>query len=319
MTTTKMTPIRKIEQLWGAMRELGVAAQQRIDATHTHDIYADFEPPRKVGLVVVCLTRPEDPRPLRSLMIDAAQRADKKWALRLSLEDPALEPVFAALCEDVISSTETGVSEADLAAAVARRVQHWRTLLERDSSGLGENLLQGLIGELAVLERRVIQRLALVDAISSWTGPFGAPQDFRLPTGERIEVKAVRGPATSVQINGLGQLDAGGDPLTLAVVRVQVTGATASGAVTAPNLIERLRETLSGEPEIRRVFDRALAALRWHDHPFHDEFAVRILGIDAYVVDENFPKLVAGGVPPGVLDADYTVALIGGHEDWLGG
>lgn len=74
-------------------------------------------------------------------MIDAAQRADKKWALRLLLEDPALQPVFAALCEDVISSTGTDVSEADLAAAVARRVQHWRALLERDSSGLGETVL----------------------------------------------------------------------------------------------------------------------------------------------------------------------------------
>ena len=318
MTTTKMTPIRKIEQLWGAMRELGVAAQQRVDATHTHDIYADFEPPQNIGIVVVCQTRPEEPRPMQSLMVSAGQRADRKWSFRISLQDPALEPVFAALCEDVIASTEVGVAEADLAASVARRIQHWRALLEKDTAGLGETTLQGLIGELSVLERRVLKRLALGAAVASWTGPFGAPQDFRLPSGERIEVKAVMGPATSVQINGLGQLDAGGDPLTLAVVRMQITAPTARAAVTAPGLIEWLRQSLSTEPEVRRSFDRALAALRWHDHPSHDEFAVRILGIDVYVVDESFPKLVVGTVPAGVLDANYTVALIGQHEDWLG-
>jgi hypothetical protein len=313
-----MTPIRKIEQLWGAMRQLGVAAQQRIDAAHTHDICADFEPPRSVGMVVVCQTRPDEPRPMQSLMVAFGQRADRKWSLRISLRNAGLEPVFAALCEDVIASTEAGVSEADLAAAVARRVQHWRTLLERDSSGLGEDLLSGLIGELSVLERHVMKGLSLDAAVASWTGPFGAPQDFRLPSGERVEVKAVRGSATSVQINGLGQLDAGGDPLTLAVVRMQVTAATATGAVTAPSIIARLRQALSAEPEIRRSFDRALAALRWHDHPTHDEFAVRVLGIEAYVVDGDFPKLVVGTVPAGVLDVNYTVALIGNHDNWLG-
>jgi Putative PD-(D/E)XK family member, (DUF4420) len=310
--------MRKIERLWEALARAGIAAQQRIDAAHAHDIYADFEPPRSVGMVVVCQTRPEEPRPMQSLMVTSGQRADRKWSLRISLQNPGLEPVFAALCEDVIASTEAGVAEADLAAAVARRIQHWRALLEKDNAGLGETTLQGLIGELSVLERRVMQRLPLAGAFASWTGPFGAPQDFRLPSGERIEVKAVRGPATSVQINGLGQLDAGGDPLTLAVVRMQITDASAPGAITAPGLIERLREMLSAEPEIRRTFDRALAALRWHDHPSHDEFAARILGVDAYGVGDDFPKLVVGNVPAGVLDANYTVALVGHHDDWLG-
>ena len=318
MTTTKMIPTRKIERLWEVMQKLGVAAQQRIDATHTHDIYADFEPPRQVGLVVVCSTRPEDPKPLRSLMIDAARRADKKWALRLSLEDPALQPVFAALCEDVISSTETDVSEADLAAAVVRRVQHWRALMERDSSGLGDTVLQGLIGELTVLEQEIMPRLSLSEALASWGGPLGAAQDFCLPTGERIEVKAVGSSATSVQINGLGQLDAGGEPLTLAVVRVQSTGSAALGAVTAPTLVARMKTKVADDPDALRLFEAALAALRWHDHPSHDSFAVRVLGIDAYPVDAAFPKLTAADVPAGVLDANYAVTLPDKRTSWWG-
>jgi hypothetical protein len=41
-----------------------------------------------------------------------------------------------------------------------------------------------------------------IDAIMAWNGPFGAAQDFTLPSGQRIEVKAVRSDATSCQING---------------------------------------------------------------------------------------------------------------------
>jgi hypothetical protein len=318
MTKVTMTSTRRIETLWEGLRVAGVAGQRRIDARHVHDIYADFEPPRSVGMVVVCQTRPEQLRPMQSLTFTSGQRADRKWSFRISLQNPGLEPVFAALCEDVIASTEAGVADAELAATVSRRIQHWRALLERDSAGLGDAALQGLIGELSVLEHVVMRRLPLGDALASWTGPFGAPQDFRLPSGERIEVKAVRGPATSVQINGLGQLDAGGDPLTLAVVRTQVTAASAPGAVTAPALIAQLWESLAAEPDARRVFDRALAALRWHEHPSHEEFAVRVLGIDAYAVDESFPKLIAGQVPAGVLEANYTVALVGSYEDWWG-
>jgi hypothetical protein len=251
-------------------------------------------------------------------MIAAGQRADKKWSLRLSLEDPALEPVFAALCEDVISSTETGVGEADLAAAVARRVQHWRALLERDSSGLGETVLQGLIGELTVLEHEIMRRLPIGAAIGSWGGPFGAAQDFRLPSGERIEVKAVTGASPSIQVNGLGQLDAGGDPLTLAVVRMQTTGSAALGTVTAPAVIGRLRIRVAEDADALRLLEAALAALRWYDHPSHDAFAVRVLGIEAYVVDDRFPKLTIADVPAGVLDAHYSVALPGDRVDWWG-
>ena len=128
----------------------------------------------------------------------------------------------------------------------------------------------------------------------------------------------MRGSATSVRINGLGQLDSGGDPLTLAVVRIQTTAKAAPGAVSASSLVERMRGEVATDADLRRTFDRALAALHWHDHPSHGEFALRILGIDAYDVDDGFPKLTAQSVPPGVLDANYTVALIGDHEDWWG-
>jgi hypothetical protein len=63
--------------------------------------------------------------------------------------------------------------------------------MQADSTKLSVALLRGLIGELVVLERRVLPEFGPDDAVSAWTGPLGTPHDFQLPTGLKIEVKAL--------------------------------------------------------------------------------------------------------------------------------
>src|SRR5262249_42729611 len=151
--------------------------------------------------------------------------------------------------------------------------------------GLGEACLRGLIGELLVLEAELLRQLPMAVAVAAWKGPHGFPQDFLLPSGTRLEVKTISRDADTVLIHGLLQLDADSDPLALVVVRAQVTGASAPGAVTAPLLVTRLREKLTEEPDALVAFDAALAALGWHDHPAHDRFALRPLILEAHDVD----------------------------------
>ena len=79
-----------------------------------------------------------------------------------------------------------------------------------------------------------------------------------------------------------------------------------------------MKTKVANDADAHRLFESALAALRWHDHPSHDSFAVRVLGIDAYPVDAAFPKLTAADVPAGVLDAHYTVALPDNRTSWWG-
>lgn len=237
-----MTSIPTIEQLWQALRVArGETLQRRVDATHPLDLYVDFEAPSRPGLIAVCANRPAAFRPLRVVTVEHGRRADGRWSLRLSLDEPRLLPVFASLCRDIVSFTRANISEAQLAAAVLGRLDHWRTLLERDTAGLGELALRGLIGELLVLEEDVLSGLAPAEAVTAWTGPLGTAQDFRLPSGRRIEVKAVRRDARTVRINGLDQLDPGADTLVLAVVRIDETGPSAAGAITAPMLVDRVR------------------------------------------------------------------------------
>src|SRR4051812_12314578 len=174
-----MTPIPTIEQLWNDLRTTsGGSRQRRIDASHPLDLYADFEAPDRPGLVAVCKTRATDTRSLRALSIEQGVRADGRWSLRIVLNEPQLLPVFAALCRDIIAYTRTGIDETTLASAVIRRIDRWRSLLERDSTGLGEPVLRGLIGELFVLESQLLPTLAPGAAMKAWMGPQGFPQDF---------------------------------------------------------------------------------------------------------------------------------------------
>jgi hypothetical protein len=321
MTTTIRLTMPTIEQLWQELRAAGgPARQRRIDADHPHDLYADFAPPDQVGLLAICATQPRRVRQLRSVAVDTGVRGDGRWSLRLRLDEPRLMPVFGALCRDIIGATRSGVAEAQLAKMILDRLDRWRTLLERGTPGLGESTLRGLIGELLVLELYVIPQLALLPAVMSWTGPDGSAQDFLLPSGRRIEVKTIRHDAGAARINGLEQLDAQGDPLSLAIVRVQTTGPDAADAITAPMLIRRLRQRLLDDPDALVAFDAALGAVGWHEHASHDLVALRPMAIELHEVGPAFPRLLRGTVPSGIEDADYTITLPdGAARVWGGG
>jgi hypothetical protein len=309
-----------IEELW---RQLGAAAvggaQTRVDAAHPLDIYADMQPPDRVGLVAVCGARPPEVRPMRALSVEQGKRADGRWTLRLSLLERQLMPVFAALCRDVVACTRSGVDETRLGQIVVQRLVHWRSLLDRDAAGLGEATLRGLIGELLVLRDRLMPTLRPAEAIGAWRGPLGAPQDFVLPDGRRIEVKTVGPHADQVRINGLAQLDACGDPLALVVVRGEGSPPDARGALSAPALIVELRGLLAAEPEALAAFEAALSGLGWHEHPSHDAVALRVVAIEDHEVGPDFALLTRATVPAGVLDADYVIALPGRGRAGEGG
>jgi hypothetical protein len=244
-------------------------------------------------------------------------RSDGRWSLRLALHEAPLLPVFAALCRDIVAHTRSGVEPAQLSAVILRRIDRWRNLLARDSGGLAESVLRGLIGELLVLEFKLLPILSERQAVAAWTGPSGSPQDFVLPSGQHLEVKTIARDAGSVQINGLGQLDAGKDPLFLILVRAEVTGPSAPGSVTAPSLVARIRTRLSSDPDALAEFDAVLASFGWHEDPSHETVALRPLAIEEHEVGGQFPRLTGTNVPSGVQDAVYVVSVpTGGTAVW---
>ena len=302
----KMMPI---EELWAALRRQGGGAQRRVDARHPLDLYADFQSPDLLGLVLFTDVRPPQAPQLRAIGTEAGCRADGRWSLRLYLTEPRLLTVFAELCRDIVEFTRSGVDPRNAGGAVLARLDRWQSLLQSQSGSLSRERLRGLIGELLILEMDLIPSLGKEAAIAGWTGPFGTSQDFQLPNGERIEVKATGRTTSEVRINGLRQLDGGGDRLQLAVVRLEDTGINAPGAITARIMVKRLRETLNDAPVASATFEQLLLFVGWDDADDKDQVVVRLDRIDKYEVDDAFPRLVPSNVPQAILDVSYVIAL----------
>lgn len=299
----------KIEELWTWLRRETVETQRRVDADHPLDLYADFEHPDRPGLILFCDERPNDAPALKAIGVDRRRRQDGRWAMRIYLEEPRLLPVFAELCRDIIEFTRHSARDAQPSGLVLSRIERWRSLMQPQPIGLNAAQLRGLIGELLVLERELIPALGPDQAVSAWNGSLGASQDFRLPDGRMLEVKALDHHADRVQINGLDQLDGGGDPLQLVVVRLEDTGIDAEGAMTAARLVQQLRARLSQAPAALQTFEMLLRFVGWDDAADTEAVAVRLVRIDHYDVDEGFPRLTSATVPTGITEASYKIVL----------
>lgn len=299
----------RIEELWNSLRRESVEAQRRVDAAHPLDLYADFEQPDRPGLILFCDERPNDAPSLKAIAIERRRRPDGRWSMRVYLEEPRLLPVFAELCRDIIEFTRHVPDGAPPSGLVLSRIERWRSLMQAQPAGLSRSQLRGLIGELLVLERELLPLIEPDEAVSSWTGPLGTSQDFRLPDGRKLEVKALDRGAHQVQINGLDQLDSGGDSLQLLIVRLEDTGVEADGAITAVRLVEQLRGRLGEAPNALERFETLLRFVGWDDAADSQAVAVRLIRIERFEVDGGFPRLTPGTVPAAVIDATYKIML----------
>lgn len=304
-----------IEALWEAIRRTGCEAQRRVDATHPLDLYVDYRLPGRPGLLLVTRQRPPTPIQARSISIETGTRPDGRWSVRLTLEAPALYPVFRELCYDIVNSLRSGVPDERAAAAFLERLDRWRRLLERGANSFSEDKARGLIAELIVLRRVVLPELGREAAVESWTGPRGMPQDFTMSGGRRLEVKATQRDPHAIHINGLHQLDPGPDTLNLLTVGMERSTRDAAGSTSVRALVDKLRYELEGAPAALDAFKHLLTLTGWSPEAEPSPCFVRPQDIRGFTVDDDFPRLTAGTVPRGIIEASYEIQL--GTPSWI--
>lgn len=298
-----------IKELWEQLRRQGGGAQRRVDATHPVDLYADYDLPARPGLIVFTEQPPPQAPQYRAIETETRRRPDGRWSLRLTLTEPSLLQIFSQLCADIIQFTRTGIDPSRAGGPVLARMERWHNLLQSRTGQLGDAALKGLIGELYVLANELLPVLGKDDAIASWTGPIGSPQDFQLPNGDRLEVKTTAPNTREVTINGLDQLDAGTERLQLIIVRAETTGRNAADALTAVDLVQRIRTEIDDAPVAQATFEQMLLFNGWDDAQDNDRISFKFVQIDRHEVDDRFPRLIASNVAPGIIDATYRISL----------
>lgn len=227
--------------------------------------------------------------------------AGHPW-LALSRREGASLPLFTGMVHDIVGVMRNGAPP--MVDTFLRRIRLWQAFMSRDGGALlGPEAEIGLVGELHMLGLLVDYFADPEVLLDAWTGPAGGLHDFVIGNGA-IEVKTSLSQGVfRADIGSLEQLDPSTrSPLCVAVVRLVVS----SNGLTLPETIAQLRHRLGGTPTLDRRLMQAGYLPDMAEHHVRRFLvpASRLLDIDA-----AFPHLTPRTVPPGIVDASYTIEL----------
>ena len=228
--------------------------------------------------------------------------------LVLQLLQSEYSEVFQEFCADLVRVTNRATTEDAAVRKFVGRAWTWQRFLATGRSGrLSHTDQMGLLGELNILGEFLLPLLGAPRAVSAWTGPLGAAQDFTIPPSA-MEAKA-RGVASSVRISSEHQLAADApDRLYLGVV--EVTRSSADDAITVTSYAKTLRDAFADAgPTPARDFGERLraAGLDWAED--YADTTWRIGDRLWYSVAPGFPRLTPGVLPGGVHSVRYSLSL----------
>lgn len=227
---------------------------------------------------------------------------DRGPLLVLSLEDSTRKDLFRTLCADAISASQSGEKGNELATFLAR-LDAWRRFLREHHVGLSREEIIGLLGELFVLEGLVFRH---PDTWRSWEAPDSGLHDFHL-RGHSLEVKTSLRPSSRVHISSLDQLETDG-LRRLDLLHVHLFEAAEGRSVA--DLVSDISARLADDAT-RRALENALLqrGLMPDDTLARTRPRVQLHSIDAYRIEDGFPRIARSALSTAIIDAAYTVDL----------
>ena len=297
--------------IWTELLATGPDLQRRFE-NHPLRLHFGTDSLSRPILLLRMDTKPESVRLGESVSVEVGERAaQKEWALILTLQEPTLTESFIDLCIDLAERSSSGRDEEESLQIFKRALEEFRDLL---SGGRGAALsleeLRGLVAELWFAIRMVTPASSSKEALLSWSGPLGAPQDFRFPDGSLIEIKAIHSQARSVKISSPEQLDPVDESeLSLVTIGVEECTPGTSASVSLPSLITEFREALAFDPLQIDELDRRLRALGVSRSYRSLETPFVVTGTRRYLVADTFPRIRRQAVVLGIERLKYEIEL----------
>ena len=251
---------------------------------------------------------------LRGLSVEASPTEDgsgERMIIRLT--DGEQREVFHRFCIDVVEATRVAKSADEAIERFLARTWRWHRLLRSGQNGrLSEDEQKGLLGELSVIERCLLDVIEARDAVEGWTGPLGTPRDFEFGL-VGIEAKARSPQSAQVRISSLDQLDSAGESrLFLFVIEVGAAFGDSATAVTITDVATRVRSRIAAlDLSAAIVFDERLTATGFDWEEDYSDKHWSIGDEVQYEVVDGFPRLTPTMVPAAVDDVRYTISMAG--------
>jgi len=248
------------------------------------------------------------PRGSRQVGVALRERAGGRSGLLLELQNPAAADLFAAVCEDVATTTAENTEEDEAVAAFIGRFAKWQRMIQVAPAGLSGERQRGLFGELITLRNYLIQKRGFDEAVRAWKGPDGAPRDFEIGgVGVEVKTSAANEPQV-VTIHGERQLDGAG-LRSLCMIHHSLEVVRDSGE-TLPDAVRTLRSLGEGLSEAGTLEDRLMQSGYADVHePLYRRTGYVTRRISQFQVDEGFPRIVEADLADGVGSVRYSLAV----------
>jgi hypothetical protein len=282
----------------------------RIDESSIVPSYCGIDNSSRLIIGFKTSTRPNIPL-IETVAFESiiSPRPDKSWLYVIRLLDNNLIEVFESLCIDFISEVLSTHDEKDFSELLRQRVHSWQKLFTTTTNGLlNKNQIVGLIGELSVLIDLIDSNyLSLAQAIFSWRGPYGAPQDIIIDT-ESIEIKTVRKDSSDIEISSLKQLD--GENLSLVVIEYLNANYGDINAVNLNDIVGKIYDKCKNEKLFTRKFNSGLIEAGYSYNNFYNDTNIKITNRSHYQVCSEFPKIVSGNISDGIVESRYKISRL---------
>jgi len=229
-------------------------------------------------------------------------------SLAVELDDAQYSDIFAVFCTDLVDRISQCAKVNDATVLLLARLERWQEFLSRTTSGLSQNEVVGLFGELWLL-KNILVPLGGIGLVGSWTGARRSPQDFIVPSVCAVEVKTTTAQALShVRIHGERQLDDSGlSCLFLACLRTELD----PDGESLNDIVHDLRRQAAVTPEFSSKFDKLLTEAGWLERHMdrYEQVRFRVAQSRFFRVDHHFPRLLAANIAPGIDEVDYRLDL----------
>ena len=189
----------------------------------------------------------------------------------------------------------------------------WQKFMKKHGiKHLSNEAQTGLFAELHFLNEIVINKMNTDDSISSWIGPAGAPQDFKLP-GAFVEIKSSTIiPYEKIKISTLKQLDEKNQAIPLILCHTGLNAGDKVDGITLPEMVSIIRNKVSDKDSATQIkFNDKLMDAGYHDvhSKIYENTRYNAAQKRYFLVQKNFPRICTSEVREGVLSGSYNIAF----------
>jgi hypothetical protein len=303
----KMTNEPSLKAVWEGLADADRLSRiQRVGSPAKLAQYCAIDGAGNFAFYTKSKARPERLERLANLSTLVTQDRNGDWTRAITLMDSEYFEEFSILVESLVSAALDKPNETLALRAQSIAFEQWVAFYRR-RQGFTLSAARGLFGELLILRLRQEQKqYSWTEALESWKGPFGNPQDFIFGAKLAEEVKTVNTSAKRVKINGVEQLNFHGD-LALTVLTVRDSAESGSGETIA-KVIERLRGELT--PAQKELLKERLDLVGFDPE---SELATsrffEAVKIDTYSVAGGFPKIDEHALPEAIDGVEYHLKI----------